>query len=506
MEQKRIFGLIFLVLAMTVVVQGVVAATAEYAYLAEVSKTNFIPASIHAGDSIGLSVDITNRALSALMEDLNVTLELSDQFEGIKLTDAVNFINPGSTKTFLFRFKAKNDLQPGFYTVVLRMDYKKNGQDAQQTYNISVPVSKTEKNIDVTITPTSINPGNQTQITFTLKNLGGTSISNIAFSWSEASNLVLPLGSDNKKYIDEIDAGKSAEISYNVAADPNITPGIYPLDIGITFNDSNGTRTQTSQVGFIIGGKTEFDVSAEVLSSNQVSLSIANIGSNNAGGVIVKIPQQQGVAVTGSNTSIIGNINKGDFTLANFQINFLQQGTGQGNVQEARQGTLDNNAGQQRRFFGAGPIPLTVEIDYTDTTGERQKIEKTVQLNSGSFSTGASADGQTTTQTSQGGALNPTQSGFARRSQQNSWIIPLAAFVVIASLTAFVNTRIKPQKKDWKNVAMALIPVVLMFAATIFLLNSDLFAAGISTIISAIIIIWFYGIGNISGMLSKSSK
>ena len=505
-KNNKIFGIFLLVLTVFATMQGVAAVTVEYGYLAEISKTSLIPASIHAGDAVSLSVDIKNRGVSTRIDDLNATLDLSSQFEGISLSEQVDVIEAGTVKSVLFRFKAKDGLVPGFYNVVLNMDYSKNGQNTNQTYNISIPVSKTEKNIDITITPLSINPGNQTQIKFTLRNLGGTSVSNVAFSWSEASSLVLPLGSDNKKYIDEIESGKAAEITYNVAADPNITPGIYPLDIEISFNDSNGTRTQKSQVGFLIGGKTDFDVSAEVLSSNQVSISIANIGSNNAGGVIVKIPQQQGISVIGTNTSIIGNINRGDFTLANFQFNFLPQGIAQGGGQGLRQGITDNNTEQQRRAFGSAPIPLTVEIDYTDTTGERQKIEKTVELNSASFSTGASADGQTTTQTIQGGAFNPTQSGFARRSQQNSGIVPLAVFTVIAGAAVFINTRIKPQKKEWKSVGMALIPVVLMFGATIFFLNSDLFAAGISTLISIIIMIWFYGIGSIIGIFSKNSK
>ena len=496
MDVRKILGMVFMLVVAVAAMQSV-AAIVEYGYLAEVTKTSFIPATIRQGDSISLSVDIKNRGVSTLIEDLNATLDIGEHFEAIDLQENVEVINAGTTKTVVFRFKAKDDTVPGFYSTVLKMKYLKNGEVSEQTYNITVPVSKTEKNIDVTITPTSINPGNQTEITFTLRNLGGTAISNIAFSWSEASDLVLPLGSDNKKYISEIRAGEEADVTYNVAADPNISPGIYPLNITIIFNDTNGTRTQESDVGFLIGGKTDFDVSAEV-ESGQVSLSIANIGSNNAAGVIVKVPQQAGVTVTGSNTSIIGNLNKGDFTLANFQIGFSNQQIPQQAVQGERQGT---DANMQRRFIAAGPASLTVQIDYTDTTGARQTINKQVQINTTTSSLGA-VTGEMQTITAQG-TFTGAQGGFVvrRAQQENNWIVPLMVFAVVAAGTVFINTRQK-EKKAWKSLAKAIVPAAVMFLATIFFLNSDLAATAISAAISIAIVVWFYGVNGIKSVFS----
>jgi len=478
---RKIFSVIFVALfALTMCQTGF--AVADYGRLAEVTSTNFLPSTVHAGDTISLAVDINNRGTAITIKDLNATLEIGSQFDIIDVQDSLNEIKPGATKTVIFKFRAKEDTLSGYYPSYLIMEYSREDQRVSDEQTISIPVSKTEKNLEVTVEPNIINPGNQTELLFIIRNIGGTGISNVSFSWDEENDLILPLGSDNKKYLNSIPAGTEEIIKYNVAADPNISPGIYPIDVSISFTDAEGTKTQNSQVGLIIGGKTDFEISAEVKSS-QLSLSIANIGSNNAESVVVKIPEQNSVKVSGTSIEIVGNLNKGDFTIANFTIS-----GGASAIQTDSTATAPTRSGIMIPGLGGGRtntnnssnteedsesttpnIPMVngeviVQIDYTDTTGERNSVTKTVELNNDSSTTSFST---------------------SMPSQRNTGLplIPIAfALLVIGCAAGYNHFR---AKKDWKELGKRLGVIAVLFIAAIFLLNSDLIAMGVVTAISA---------------------
>ncbi len=364
---------------------------ADPAYLIKVKETSFLPETIYNGDIVNLRVDIENRGSTNLIEDLNACIDIGNNFDAVEVNKSVESIKPNSSQSLVFKFKVKEDTLPGYYSLVLTMDYVRSENKAvqEQSESILIAVSKSEKNLDVTIEPRVINPGKQTEMIFTLKNVSGTSVSNISFSWEESNDLVLPLGSDNKRYVSFLGTGSDTEISYIVAADPNIEPGIYSLDITMTFTEVSGTKTQESEVGLIVGGGTEFEVSAEMSGSNQITISIANVGSNNAGAVVVRIPEQEGVKVSGSNVSILGNLNEGDYTLANFSVSGGATGGFSGTAQGMRQGFRGTPAGtppvaeqsiESPPGESVGSRKVTVEIEYTDTTGERQVIKKTVEI------------------------------------------------------------------------------------------------------------------------------
>ena len=307
--------------------------------------------------------------------------------------------------------------------------------------------------------------------------------------------MILPLGSDNKRYISVLMADQNAEISYIVAADPNITPGIYPLDITTTFIDLNGTKTQTSQMGLIVGGTTDFEISAETLSTGQLSISIANIGSNNAGAVVVRIPRQQGITVSGSNTSILGNLNKGDFTLASFQIqqtgldqnlsttgaNFRQRQLAQDQNQDSNplagfgnsQSTRDQNQSNMALAGAGNASALLIEIDYTDTTGERQSVQKTVQLS--------------------GSASGTLASAYASRTEQRNSELSVISWVLLAVIAggAIIINKFKA-KKAWKILAIIIALIAALFLVVIFLLNSNYLAVILAAIVSVALVAWFF--------------
>lgn len=488
---RGLIGFGIMVLLALALLSGGAFAAAEFGTLTEISSTSFLPQAIHPGDTISMAVAIKNRGSSIDVSDLNASVELDSKFMPISISERIDVIKPGATRTAIFGFRANDDAAPGYYQVFLTLDYLRDGKSVTERTSIAVPVSGTQRNLDVSISPRTVNPGNQTMMGFTLKNIGGIPVSNISFAWSEKNALVLPLGTDNKRYIESLGPGEAQDINYIVAADPNIAPGIYPLDITLSFTDFNGSKTQNSQVGLIIGGGTDFEVSAEATAAGQLSLSVANIGSNNAGAVVVKIPDQPNVSVLGSNASIIGNLNKGDFSLANFSIRqngaldqnaFGAAGTGAtGFRQRASADAPSSGSGTptaqegQRQGFAAGPMgaargsSLIMQISYTDTTGERVTIEKTVRLNSAATTAGAI-----------------TGAGARQGAAADYQLAAIALLVLLAGgAIVYNNSR---AKISWGKMVLPIGAVVALFLAAVLLLRSSLLAVVGAVLISAAIL------------------
>jgi hypothetical protein len=274
------------------------------------------------------------------------------------------------------------------------------------------------------VSPMLIEPGQPTMIAFTLKNAGGSPIRDLMFSWKQPSDLILPVGSDNRMYIGTIGIGEQSKVVFTMTTNPDIAPGVYPVVLTMNYTDGNTTATSTSQIGIIVGGTTDFDVSAEG-SGGQVSLSISNIGANNANSVTVEIPPQQSFSVTGGSSSILGNLDKGDYTTATFQIAGRVSRNVTGGLGGVQNQTVQTTAGQN----------LTVRISYTDTTGQRQTVEKQIAVPQGIFSSSASGT---------------TSSTFTSRSQssgQGLTYIIIGAAGIAAVIGFFLYRRKKRKKK-----------------------------------------------------------
>lgn len=65
--------------------------------------------------------------------------------------------------------------------------------------------------------------------------------------------VILPVYSDNTKYIEYIDVGESIELEYTVVADVDAEAGLYQLDLSCEFEDGNGgyREIKTQQQEFL---------------------------------------------------------------------------------------------------------------------------------------------------------------------------------------------------------------------------------------------------------------
>jgi hypothetical protein len=150
----------------------------------------------------------------------------------------------------------------------------------------------------------------------------------------------------------------------------------------------------------------------------------------------VIIPEQEGWRTTGSNSMIIGNLDKGDYTVASFT---LQQ-----------TGNLNLNRTQRREDMPIKPEQpnntttiqqpdntVTVQIDYTDTKGERKTVEKEVKVNQ---------------QTANATIISGMRSQMQSQSfiSQYKWYIIIAVVAVILLVFYRVYKKKKLENPDMK--------------------------------------------------------
>jgi len=400
-----------------------------------VSLVNQDPDPAIAGDTVEVRIGVENRG-GVPAEDL--VLEFVPQYPFIAVTGENNVKKVGTLsayqydadmKIIKFKVRVDRDATAGQYEMKIK-EYEEGNTAVSSTRSINIEVKSKESAEIIHIDKTTLIPGKETSLKFTINNVGSASLRDLTFSWVNEDNIDLPVGSDNTKYVKYIDVGDSAELDYQVIADSNAEAGLYKLDLTLVYDDpASDTEKEINTIaGVYIGGGTDFDIAFSETSSGQTSFTIANIGSNPASSVSVIVPQQEGWTVSGSNSMIIGNLNTGDYTVASFELQSSQSGmdaTGQ-----QKNMTQEELMAQRTQTQGY----LKIQIAYTDTMGERKLVEKEVSMNSQNL-VGTTTDSEATT-------TQATMANFRGRGmvQQKSffsmykwYIMVLAVLVVFGS-------------------------------------------------------------------------
>jgi len=440
--KSRLLLCLLLIVSISILSSAVLAAD-----VLTVSLVNQDPDPAIAGSIVEVRIGIENTEGIA---SENAVIELEDQYpfsmvpgeSAVKNIGTLDAYQTGDNyKIIKFRIQVDKNAPAGTYDMVFWQYQEGQKEAAGIRKTVSVDVKSKEGAEVIYIDKTDLIPGKQTDVKFVINNVGSAPLRDLTFSWENAEGLVLPVGSDNTKYIKYIDVGESAELDYKVIADSNADPGLYKLDLSLKYEDPlTGEDEEINTVaGVYVGGITDFDVAFSESSAGETSFSIANIGSNPAFSVSVMIPEQEGWRVSGSNSVIIGNLNKGDYTVASFS---LQSGGGAGMMppsmdfskmtDEERQEMREQRASQSKQA-------VLVQVAYTDTMGNRNIVDKQVPLNPSAMMT-ASSDGTTTTA--------PTGFRGMRMQQESFWSKYKWYFIGLAVLiVAFVAYRKYKRKK-----------------------------------------------------------
>ncbi|HEY3360970.1 MAG TPA: COG1361 S-layer family protein, partial [Methanosarcina sp.] len=238
----------------------------------QVSVTNQNPDTARPGEPVELTFsvqDIGDTDLKNIAVKVNPEYPFS-QISGENLEQDVSFLNArqDTDEAGVLKFKLMTDANAseGTYNLDIVTTYTTGSGSDEKTYTITktiqVQVQGKEYAQVVTVSKGDIDIAKEEPLEFTVTNTGASPLKNLVFSWTDPKGVVLPVYSDNTKYIKYLDAGQSVKVDYTVMADVSATPGLYPLDVNLSYEDyqSNAQNIKTT-AGLFVGGATDFDVS-----------------------------------------------------------------------------------------------------------------------------------------------------------------------------------------------------------------------------------------------------
>lgn len=320
-----------------------------------VSLVNQNPSQVIAGDTVELRLGVENWGYEIAR---NVVIEVVEQYPFETISDSSYIIgalqsttSDGSNMQIVdFDLKVDSSVSAGDQKLTLKV-YEAATPNIVQEVSINVDVKTKESAEIVYIDKTILIPGKQETMKFVINNVGSSELKDISFSWTNPEGIILPVGSDNSRYVKSIPVGEKVELEYNVIASSNTDADLYQLDLVLSYENTlaNTVSEINTIAGIYVGGGTDFDIVFSEETTTEKSFTVSNIGSNTADSVTIKVPTQDGWKTSAGSSQIIGNLEKGDYTTVSFPV--TQSGT-------------NNN--------------LELIIEYTNTMGERETETKTI--------------------------------------------------------------------------------------------------------------------------------
>ena len=294
--------------------------------------------------------------------------------------------------------------------------------------------------------PFPVNPGEWFDLWIKVQNVGNEDATNTTFQLVEEYPFSLSPDTSSLRYYGIIPGVASAFknkqagdttiqanqviLKYRIKAADNAPEGDAIIRIKAMPGNKQGDWFPFDLPISIANTKTDFDVVAQDSTTQGTSFAIANTGQNTATAVIVSIEPSEGMNITGTSSSILGNLAAGDYTTVSFQISSMAGNRTAGSRTQYNPNNPNRNSSQQSGNFTRQPAnQVTMKITYTDTAGIRNTIEKTVPMSLGQKAAG--------------------QFGAGARSQSAG--LPNYAYVMfgvaLGFLMIFIYHKIKQRKK-----------------------------------------------------------
>jgi hypothetical protein len=235
--------------------------------------------------------------------------------------------------------------------------------------------------------PYPVNPGEYVKLYIKVQNMGNSATKNAVFELIPKYPFSLDANENPIRKYGELDS-RPVVLEYKIRVDKNAVES--QNEIVLRYDPAGTDSSGSIDKKFYIqveNVQTEFDLVVQEVSGTQVSIAIANTGKNPAYSTIVKIPEQDSFSIIGTSGQMVGNLEDGDYTLVGFDL------TAKNVIDVIKKRNSTNNPPQ---FMGKSQTDtidnpsLKVQIDYTDTIGERRTIIKEIPINEGlsSFATG----------------------------------------------------------------------------------------------------------------------
>lgn len=247
-----------------------------------------------------------------------------------------------NTKESVFKISVPETIESGVYIANFEVEYGYPNLTSRVTEThretISVPITITNSNVkpDINVksvtTPEIIHPGEEFNITIELENTG--KINAKELNLELISGVFEIKGKTNKVYLGDLSVNQVTTANYTIITDAKITPGVYTVELNMTYADDNKTYSKKTDTGVLVDGTTEFNVFIQDISPDTITkdttinalISIANTGIINAESVTIKINPCSDIELGNVNQDFIGDLDTGDFTTTSFKFTPAREG------------------------------------------------------------------------------------------------------------------------------------------------------------------------------------
>ena len=341
-------------------------------YILSVSNSSIDPSAVYSGDVVTLNFNVKNiSGLGAIADDVNVMVELNENyFEPIKSFESIGSLKGKSSKTVSLRFKAKDNVLPGNYTVPIFLTYIRGTNILSQKEEVSFSVSscKVLKVEDISLSNFKPHIGESLTISASVTNSCSSAARNVAVNLLPVSNTTIDpfiVSAGTQKKIDVIPPFSSKAVEFSLFVSGKVAAETYVFSLKADCADCNSA---TNSFSFLVLGKPEivfsnieYSVENALGSDKKISagslvtfsVQLDNIGEEKAKSVEVTI--DFGDSIGGSSKSFLGNIDADDSGAAIFNLNVPSDAAG-------------------------GEHIGTIIVSYTDELGVKQAISETYPL------------------------------------------------------------------------------------------------------------------------------
>lgn len=303
-----------------------------------VQNDSTIPSKIFPGDVVTLTFDVENTSgTGQAATDISVSIELNENdFQMIKGSEFISEIKSRSPKTVSIRFRAKDNVLPGNYTIPIFLEYFSGNDQILQLDEVNFDIAACNELIvgDLTLSNSQPHIGTQLIIEAPIYNECSNSARDVTVELKSVTNSTIEpfvVTSGTLKKIGNILPGENEIVKFSMLITDNVAAKTYVFSIdancdlcGTTF--SNNFSFQVLGKPNLVFSNIEYSVDTPAGSSTQImpgssiilSVQLDNIGEEKAKNVSVTLKFDD--IITGSTKSFLGNIDPDDSGAAIFNL------------------------------------------------------------------------------------------------------------------------------------------------------------------------------------------
>ncbi|MDD4983591.1 MAG: hypothetical protein PHH82_01970 [Candidatus ainarchaeum sp.] len=308
-------------------------ATSNYAYILEVDSTNSYPTTIYPNSEASINITLENISSTVDAEDVNVSLvPTSNDFEIITGLDHLDVIKFSQTGNFALRFKVKDSVKGGYYSIPVKIEYLRDGLE-KYTINTqtTINVSNYDK-INLVLTEYPLDKkylDEKVELKGYVKNEGNNTLKGIKVEADFGTNKLIALD-EKSKFLGDLDPGQTKDVIFTFLISKNATPALFDVDLNA---NAVGSISDVETVSFIVEDKPTVIISSidKSLSTGEtklkqdgyfsLSIQLENISKSTIKSASMKILENQ--VVEGIDIAYVGSLEEDDSSSGIFDLHVL---------------------------------------------------------------------------------------------------------------------------------------------------------------------------------------